>query len=160
VGKCITTLVGHVKQCLSVDFSPNGYQIVTGSDDHTARVWDLRKRGCVYTIPAHSRLISAVRYEPTAGGYFVTSSYDHAVKVWSARDFSCINTLRGHDAKVMCADVAPGGATCCTVSYDRTLKLWRQQGGGARAGAGGVKFEEGGVLEVKEEEQEGVEMEM
>jgi len=35
-GKCVMTLVGHVKQCLSVDFSPNGYQCVTGSDDHTA----------------------------------------------------------------------------------------------------------------------------
>ena len=126
VGKCITTLVGHVKQCLSVDFSPNGYHLVTGSDDHTAKVWDLRKKGCVYTIPAHSRLISAVRFEPISGGYFVTASYDHAVKVWSARDFSRVNTLRGHDARVMCVDVAPGGDTCCTVSYDRTLKLWRR----------------------------------
>lgn len=156
VGKCITTLTGHVKQCLSVDFSPNGYQLVTGSDDHTAKVWDLRKRGCVYTIPAHSRLISAVRYEPVGGGYFVTASYDAGVKVWSARDFSCITTLRGHDAKVMCADVAPGGETCCTVSYDRTLKLWRQQGrggGGGGDGDGGVKkYEEEGAVRVKEEE--------
>ena len=26
-GKCVQTLLGHVKQCLSVDFSPNGYQL-------------------------------------------------------------------------------------------------------------------------------------
>lgn len=152
VGKCITTLVGHNKQCLSVDFSPNGYQLVTGSDDHTAKVWDLRKKGCVYTIPAHSKLISAVRYEPLAGGYFVTASYDAAVKVWSARDFSCINTLRGHDAKVMCADVAPGGQTCASVSYDRTLKLWKQQGQG-----GGVKTETEVVVKM-EEDVRGVEV--
>ena len=94
-----------------------------------------------------------------SGGYFVTASYDHAVKLWSARDFSCINTLRGHEAKVMCADVAPGGDTCATVSYDRTLKLWRQQGKGRGAAAGGAGG--GGVMkaEVQVKEEEVVDME-
>ncbi len=41
-GKCIRTLRGHVKGILSSDFSPNGYQIATGSQDHTCMVWDLR----------------------------------------------------------------------------------------------------------------------
>ena len=145
-GKCVTTLVGHVKQCLSVDFSPNGFHIVTGSDDHTARIWDLRRRGCLYTVPAHSSLISSVRYEPKDGGFFATSSYDGTAQLYSSRDFSRINTLRGHEARVMCADVAPGGNELATVSYDRTLKLWRQQRRGKA---------------VKEEEQSGpVEMEL
>jgi U4/U6 small nuclear ribonucleoprotein PRP4 len=139
-GKCVHNLVGHNKQCLSVDFSPNGYHVATGSDDHTAKIWDLRKRACLYTVPAHSSLISSVKYEPTRGGYFVTGSYDGVAKAWSARDFSRINSLRGHEAKVMCVDVAPGGETCATVSYDRTLKLWRLSAGGG--GGGGAKREE------------------
>ncbi len=52
-----------------------------GSDDHTARVWDLRKKGCLYTIPAHSSLLSTVRFEPTAGSYLLTASYDALAKV-------------------------------------------------------------------------------
>ena len=31
---------------------------VTGSEDHTARVWDLRKRKSLYTLAAHSSLVS------------------------------------------------------------------------------------------------------
>lgn len=32
------TLEGHVKQILALDFAPNGYHVVTGSDDHTCKV--------------------------------------------------------------------------------------------------------------------------
>ena len=34
---------------------------VTGSEDHTARVWDLRKRKVLYTLAAHSSLVSQAR---------------------------------------------------------------------------------------------------
>jgi WD40 repeat protein len=80
-GRSILTMQGHVKQCLAIDFSPNGYHVATGSDDHTCRVWDLRKKGCLYTIPAHKSLLSTVRYEPSSGHYLLTSSYDALAKV-------------------------------------------------------------------------------
>ena len=32
------TLEGHVKQILALDFSCNGFHVVTGSDDHTCKV--------------------------------------------------------------------------------------------------------------------------
>ena len=109
-GHSIMVLESHVKGILSMDFSPNGYQMcaapaalfyvlspcsvctkgncctvlpleslqclyqrqllhaharlavcpgrVTGSEDHTARVWDLRKRKSLYTLAAHSSLVS------------------------------------------------------------------------------------------------------
>jgi len=80
-GRSVQVLEGHVKQILCIDFSPNGYQIATGSDDHSARIWDLRKKGCVYCIPAHRSLVSAVRWQPGDGHYLLTASYDAAVKV-------------------------------------------------------------------------------
>lgn len=49
-GRCVVVLEGHVKSVLALDFSPNGYQLVSGSDDHTARVWDLRRRQCLATL--------------------------------------------------------------------------------------------------------------
>lgn len=36
-----------------------------GSDDHTVRLWDLRQRKSVYTIPAHTNLVSCLRYGTT-----------------------------------------------------------------------------------------------
>ena len=59
-GRSITALQGHVKGILSMDFSPDGYHLATGSEDHSCRIWDLRKRSCVYVLPAHRSLISQV----------------------------------------------------------------------------------------------------
>merc|ERR1712159_216218 len=90
-GKSLSVLRGHVKQILSVDFSPNGHHIVTGSDDRTVKAWDLRKNGeCLYTCPSHQGLISCVRYEKTTadGAFFASSGYDGFVNVYSGRDFA------------------------------------------------------------------------
>ena len=61
IGRSILVLEGHVKGILAVDFSPNGYQVVSGSEDHSVRVWDLRMKRSLYTIPAHQSLVSQVR---------------------------------------------------------------------------------------------------
>lgn len=53
---------GHVKQVLSVSFSPNGFQVATGGDDNAVRIWDIRRSGCVYVLPAHVGLVSQVKY--------------------------------------------------------------------------------------------------
>lgn len=63
-------------QVLAVSFSPNGYHLATGSEDDFCRIWDLRKRKIVYSIPAHKNLISQVKFEPQEGHFLATSSYD------------------------------------------------------------------------------------
>jgi len=54
--------------------------MATGSEDNTCRIWDVRKRACLYTIPAHMSLVSGLRYQPD-GHFIVTSSYDNTIKV-------------------------------------------------------------------------------
>lgn len=66
-----------------MSFSPNGYHLASGGEDNSCRIWDLRKRKCLYIIPAHSNLISQVKYEPQEGYFLVTGSYDTTAKVFS-----------------------------------------------------------------------------
>ena len=40
-----------------------------------------RKRNIEYTIPAHTKLVSNVRFEKNTGDYLVSSSYDGTAKV-------------------------------------------------------------------------------
>ena len=72
-------LDGHVEAIFSISFSPNGYQIATGSGDDTIRIWDMRSLKALYTIPAHLSNVSDVRFfradeippfsiQPSAGG--------------------------------------------------------------------------------------------
>lgn len=106
-------LEGHLGSIFGIDFSPNGFHIVTGSQDNSCKVsfniskyhgpirypstfktakfsitslelfqiWDLRRRQTVYTIPAHTNLISDVKYQKDGGNFLVTGSYDCTTKV-------------------------------------------------------------------------------
>lgn len=105
--------------------------------DHTVRIWDMRKRTVSYTIPAHSNLISSVRFEPERGSVLVTSSYDHTCKVimhklclyvtslqvWSAKDWKPLRTLSSHSDKVSDVDVASNASHIVSCSFDRTWKV-------------------------------------
>lgn len=81
-----------VFQVLGISFSPNGYHLATGSEDNTCRIWDLRKKKSLYIIPAHSHLISQVKFEPQEGYFLATASYDTTAKVF-VLDFR--PTIRG-----------------------------------------------------------------
>ena len=39
------------------------YHIATGSADNTVNIWDLRRRKCIYTIPAHNNLVSHIKFQ-------------------------------------------------------------------------------------------------
>lgn len=103
---CSETLVLY--QVLGICFSPNGYHLATAGEDDTCRIWDLRKRKCSYIIPAHSCIISQVKFEPQEGYFLATASYDTKAMVWSARDFKPVKTLIGHEGRVTDLDITGG----------------------------------------------------
>lgn len=80
-------LEGHIKQILALDFSPNGFHVVTGSDDHTARVRTLP--WCALPCVASERCPGMLgRRECVAGGFngvqLVRRSYHHYMARWES----------------------------------------------------------------------------
>jgi WD40 repeat protein len=57
------------------------YHLATGADDHQIKIWDLRYRKELYTLPAHNNLISTVKFEPNNGRFLLSSSFDNTIKV-------------------------------------------------------------------------------
>jgi WD40 repeat protein len=41
MGNCLQTFIGHTDMILSVNFSPDGKQIVSASVDNSLKLWDL-----------------------------------------------------------------------------------------------------------------------
>ena len=128
-GKMLLPLRGHVGRALAAQWAPDGYRLATAGDDHSCRVWDIRKKDCAYVLPAHSSLISDVRWSPPTGEALLTCGFDGDLKVWSTRDWTELISLRAHEGKVLAADWAPGGFSIVTAGYDRTIKLWRPEAG-------------------------------
>ena len=110
--------------------------MATAGDDGTIKIWDLRQRKQYASIPAHSKLITQLKFttdDVKQNGEFLTSSsFDGSARVWSTRDFKLLATLCGHDGKVMGIDVLDdgrgyedGGGGIVTCGYDKTMKIWR-----------------------------------
>ena len=59
-----------------VRFSPDGQWIVTGGDDLTARVWDVRNGRELAVLDQYQRSVAAA-FSP-AGGYLATAEASHA----------------------------------------------------------------------------------
>ncbi|KAK1745178.1 U4/U6 small nuclear ribonucleoprotein Prp4 [Skeletonema marinoi] len=129
-GKSACHFLGHAKRVVCSEFSPNGFQLATAGDDGTIKIWDLRRRRPSASIPAHTNLITQLKFSHSTssqnGEFLVSSSFDGTGKIWSTRDWKLLSTLEGHEGKVMGIDVLDGrdcGVVTC--GFDKTLKLWK-----------------------------------
>ena len=75
-------LIGHDDEVMSAMFSATGDQIVTASQDRTAKTWDL-KTGSVRKVlrEGHEFLVSSSAFFPD-GKSLVTAAVDNTVRVW------------------------------------------------------------------------------
>lgn len=63
----IGAMSGHASWVLSVDASPDGAAVATGSSDRTVRLWDLKMRAAVQTMTNHTDQVWAVAFRPPGG---------------------------------------------------------------------------------------------
>jgi len=137
-GKSVLHFLGHAKRVLCAEFHPNGIQLSTAGDDGTLRVWDLRKRSAYANIPAHSNLITQIKYLTSGsdggdnkglnGEALVSSSFDGTIRIWSTRDWKMLTSLEGHEGKIAGVDFIQkqrmNQFSLVTCGFDKTLKLW------------------------------------
>lgn len=58
------SLIGHKGNVLSVDFSPDGTMVATGSIDQTARIWDAVSCAEMKTFGNHAGFVNVVKFSP------------------------------------------------------------------------------------------------
>ncbi|PSR96848.1 Coatomer subunit beta, partial [Actinidia chinensis var. chinensis] len=88
------TLDAHLKGVNCVDYFTGGDKpyLITGSDDHTAKVWDYQTKSCVQTLEGHTHNVSAVCFHPVLP-IIITGSEDGTVRIWHATTYRLENTL-------------------------------------------------------------------
>src|SRR5260370_24261389 len=77
------TLKGHTRALASVDYSPDGRYLATGSYDKTAKIWDAATGTEVATLRGHQGTVEAVRFSPD-GKILATRSHDGPGRLWKS----------------------------------------------------------------------------
>jgi guanine nucleotide-binding protein subunit beta-2-like 1 protein len=118
--------VGHEKDVLSVAFSADNRQIVSGSRDKTIKLWNTLGE-CKYTVvnQGHTEWVSCVRFSPSqATPVIVSCGWDKKVKVWNLTDLTLQRDLTGHSGYLNTVTVSPDGSLCASGGKDGTAMLW------------------------------------
>ncbi|TFK97759.1 Quino protein amine dehydrogenase [Pterulicium gracile] len=107
----------------SVSFSPDGTRIVSGSRDHTVRVWDTATGEQVAKMDGHSNSVHSVSFSPD-GTRIVSGSRDHTVRVWDTTTGEQVAKMDGHNGCVWSVSFSPDGTCIVSGSHDHTVQVW------------------------------------
>lgn len=133
-GECAVTLTGHKQGVLSVAFSADGKQALTGSVDGTAKLWDAATGACLQTFIGHKSEVISVAMSPDGTRVLTGAdrSYsgpdmspdDNNAKLWDAATGECVGTLPGHKQGVWAVAFSPDGKTMITGAEGGSVRLW------------------------------------
>ena len=136
----VARLKDHTDGVLSVPFSPDGRQLLSGSYDNTARLWDIATGNELQAFKGHSWWVWAAEFSPD--GNRITAGQDGKAIVWEgAREarrgsesassrppapspYVQLTEFTGHDGAVYTAAFSPDGKLVVTGGYDKLVMIW------------------------------------
>ena len=127
-GALVYTLKGHEGPIRSVALSTDGRTAVSGSDDHTVRLWDAQTGQPLKTLQGHEGWVSSVALSADSRTV-VSGSGDHTVRLWDAQTGQPLRTLQGHECCVSSVALSADGRTVVSGGRDNTVRLWDAQTG-------------------------------
>ncbi|MFK8182261.1 MAG: AAA-like domain-containing protein [Phormidesmis sp.] len=114
-------LIGHAADVLSLDFSPNGEQLVSSSRDQTIRRWNLDGHQ-IDNIQGHTGRINDVQFAPS-GELIVSTATDKTVRLWDITN-PLVTTYIGPSAGIIDVSISPNRQLIAAASDDNGLYLW------------------------------------
>lgn len=122
----------HAEPIRTLQFSPDGRQLLTASEDGTAAIWDVKKGERVLILPPPSLQPSlkdlrsddvfVAQFSPD-GGRVLTTSRSGKARVWNATNASLITEFT-HSHWVVHGEFSRDGKRVVTTSFDRTAAVW------------------------------------
>ena len=108
----------------TAEFSPDGNQVITASDDGAAIIWDANTGQSKLELIPDTRLVSGGTFSPN-GKVAATAGGDGNVIMWDTETGKRVRTIKAHSNNVMTVKFSPNGKLLATASAgDGLVSLW------------------------------------
>ena len=125
---------GHDGDVNCVEFFSDGNTIVTGSDDASLRLWDLRS-GKEFATFASDQCMTGVTSLAVShsGGLIFSGHDDYNCNVWSTLEpdkpptpliAKAYYSHHPHKSRLSCLGISPDGSALCSGSWDTNIIIW------------------------------------
>jgi U3 small nucleolar RNA-associated protein 13 len=121
--RSLYTHQAHEKDINTICVAPNDKFFATGSQDKTAKLWNVDTGEQIGVFKGHKRGVWCARFSPV-DQVLATSSGDKTVKIWSLKDFTCLKTFEGHTNSVLRVDFLTAGMQLLSAGSDGLVKVW------------------------------------
>jgi WD40 repeat protein/tetratricopeptide (TPR) repeat protein len=119
----LKAVLSHPSPVDAAAFSPDGKMIVTGSDDRTARLWDVATARQIGQPLRHEGEVMSVAFSPD-GKTILTGSQDKTARLWNAATGEPIGSPIQHGDPVFGVAFSPNGGIFLTANPGKTAQFW------------------------------------
>ena len=122
--RSLRTLKGHSSPGITgLEFISHGRELISSSNDGTARLWDVQTGRERRVFKGHLRELSGIAVSPDESR-LATGSWDQTVRIWDIASGSPILASGMHNNLVTALRFSPDGSVLASGSVDKTVKLW------------------------------------
>jgi len=114
----------HDKGLYGVQFMKTNPEVLaTVSSDHTAVIWNVPNRSCLFTLEEHTDEVNGLSFHASQD-ILATASDDRSIILWDVAVGEKLSTLLGHRNSVYGVCFSPVSSLLASASFDWYTKLW------------------------------------
>lgn len=107
-GQLHKSFTGHKDHVNSIAVTFNGKYLLSGSNDKTAKIWDLRTNKELFTLPVDCWKVTAVAFT-LDGKYCATGCNNGSIKIWETESGKLITSITEQTYNVRDISFSPNG---------------------------------------------------
>ncbi|KAL3235083.1 Pre-mRNA-processing factor 17 [Nakaseomyces bracarensis] len=127
--KCLRDYVGHSKPIKTIDFTADAKQMLSGSFDHSLKIWDTETGKVSKRVHLHS-IPNSAEFRPTNSNEFVVGLSSSKIQHYDTRvseKNGLVQVYDHHLSSILSVKYFPDGSRFISSSEDKTVRIWNNQ---------------------------------